>query len=724
MKSDKKNKKNQQGKSPSKRGKSAKTAFLPALRGLILNLFQQKPGEALSLAAIAKALGLRDHKSKKALEEALVAMEIQGAVVVEKGHRFRSAIQSETVVGIVDHVNPNFAYIVVEGRDGDDIRVNTPNLLHALDGDLVEVALWPARRGERPEGEVKRIVKRARTAFAGKIQIAERFAFVVCTHRKIYVDFFIPTEHTNKAKDGDKVVVEMLNWPDKEKNPTGKVVRVLGPAGENNTEMHSIMFEFGLPFQFPPEVEAEAERIPDKVLAKDMKKRLDFRKVTTFTIDPLTAKDFDDALSLQRTEEGLWEVGIHIADVTHYVKPGTLLDKEALERATSVYLVDRTIPMLPEKLSNNLCSLRPHEDRLAFSAVFLLDDEARIKGEWFGRTVIHSDRRFTYEEAQERLETGEGEFAEELAILNRLAKKLKDERFRKGAISFESVEFYFELDPEGKPIGLFPKVRKDAHKLIEEFMLLANRKVATFIYQKRREQPLTMVYRTHDSPDPERLALFANFARRFGYKLNFQPGAIPSAFNKLAAEVENTPTQNIIESQAIRTMAKAKYTTEPLGHFGLAFDHYTHFTSPIRRYPDVLVHRLLQHYLDAGESVDKQQYESMCKHSSEREKRAADAERASIKYKQVEFMQQYVNRVMKGVISGVTEWGIYVELEETRCEGMVRLATLADDFYVYDADAMQIVGRKYKRTYSFGDPVTVMVKGTDLEKRQIDFEMR
>ena len=499
---------------------------------------------------------------------------------------------------------------------------------------------------------------------------------------------------------------------------------MLGKAGEHNAEIHSIIAEFGLPYEFPEAIEAEAESISDKITAREIKKRRDFRDITTFTIDPFDAKDFDDALSIRDLPNGNTEVGIHIADVTHYVPLKTALEEEAVERATSVYLVDRTIPMLPERLSNGLCSLRPNEEKLTFSAVFELDDDGKIQSEWFGRTIIYSDRRFTYEEAQERLENQEGDFYEEIIRLDTLAKKLKKDRFQRGAVNFESVEVKFKLAEDGTPLGIIPKERKDAHKLIEEFMLLANKRVAEFIYQKgTKANPVTFVYRSHDDPDPEKLDTLAGFAKRFGHQLDFERKGISHNLNHLVERVEGKPEQNVLQQLAIRTMAKARYTTNEKGHFGLAFAHYTHFTSPIRRYPDMMVHRLLQHYLDGGKSEDKEEFEKLCLHSSEREKRAADAERASIKYKQVEFMSMVEDKIFDGIVSGVTEWGIYVEITETKCEGMIRMTDLDDDYYEFDEQNYRVVGRRNKRMITLGDGLKVSVKNTDIDRRTIDLTL-
>lgn len=500
-------------------------------------------------------------------------------------------------------------------------------------------------------------------------------------------------------------------------SPVGEVIDVLGQAGENDAEIHSIMAEFGLPFKFEPHMEGLAAAIPQEITTAEIKKRRDFRDIATFTIDPFDAKDFDDALSYKNLDNGRIEVGIHIADVSHYVTPGTEIDKEGYSRATSIYLVDRTIPMLPEQLSNNLCSLRPEEEKLTFSAVFEIDDKGKVHKEWFGRTVIRSDRRFTYEEAQEVIDSGEGDFAKEIIKLNALAKILKQERFEKGAINFETVEVKFKLDENGKPLDVIQKVRKDAHKLIEEFMLMANRSVATFICKKDKSP---FVYRTHDRPDQERLENFALFAGRFGHKININSN-VSHVMNELMKNIEGKPEQNVLESLAIRSMAKAKYTTEREGHFGLAFEHYTHFTSPIRRYPDVMVHRLLQHYLDKGPQLKVEEYEEKCIHSSEMEKRAAEAERASIKYKQVEFMKGKEDIPYDGIVTGITEWGVFVEIVETKCEGMVRLSDM-EGFYEFDEKNYRLIGSGNKNMITLGDQVKVVVKLADIDRRIIDLE--
>jgi ribonuclease R len=634
--------------------------------------------------------------------------------------RSKDTLSAEGITGTVDHVSSRFAYVRI-GERKDDVYIDPRDLGSAVDGDTVKIDVFSTRHGEHAEGRVVEILKRGRIRYAGKIQISRNFAFVVPDYRKMHTDFFVHPENINGAENDDKVLIEVTSWSENDRKPEAKVIEVLGKAGENNAEIHSIMAEFGLPFRFPEHVEKESETIAEGITNEEIKKRRDFRDVTTFTIDPFDAKDFDDALSFRKLDNGNYEIGVHIADVTHYVQLGSELEKEAYERATSVYLVDRTIPMLPERLSNGLCSLRPNEDKLTFAAVFEMDDTGRIHNEWFGRTIIHSDIRFSYEDAQAVLEGESHKLSEELITLNTLAKKLRQERFNKGAVNFETTEVKFQLDDKGIPLAVIPKVRKDAHKLIEEFMLLANKQVATFVYNyhKGRDKN-TFVYRIHDYPDPERVQDFSVFARQFGHKLEVEEQSISRSLNKLMAEIEGKPEQNILEQLAIRTMAKAKYATDTKGHFGLAFDHYSHFTSPIRRYPDMMVHRLLQHYLDDQRPPMKTEYDEKCLHSSEREKRAADAERASIKYKQVEFMTYAENKEYEGLISGVTEWGIYVEIVETRCEGMIRMADMNDDFYEFDEKRYRIVGKRTGKIYTLGDRIAIRVKKTDVDKRLID----
>jgi ribonuclease R len=691
-------------------------------KGMVLELFSKNPDTDFTLRQIYRRLGVVDKKGRELVSDMLAALQRESRILVDED-KYTLNLKVEIITGRVDMANNKYAYIVSEQTE-DDVRVFREHLNYAMDGDTVKVEVLPTYEGGRAEGIVVEIIERRREELVGIIQLSKNFGFVVPDFKKLYFDIFVGERGLNGANNGDKVLVKITEWPDKPgKNPTGEVTRVFGPAGEHEAEIHSIMAEFGLPFEFPETVEEEANEISDKITKEEIAKRRDFRDVTTFTIDPADAKDFDDALSIQKLDNGNWEIGVHIADVTHYVTPKTILEKEAFHRATSVYLVDRTVPMLPERLSNGLCSLRPNEEKLTFSAVFELDDNGKLYSEWFGRTVIYSDRRFAYEEAQERIETGEGDFAEEINILNGIAKKLKDKRFKNGAISFETTEVKFKLDDNGKPLYIYVKERKDAHKLIEEFMLLANKKVAEFVYNlgKGKKHP-TMVYRTHGAPDPDKLSTFSIFARKFGYKVD-PDGNISAELNNLAEETEGKPEQNVLQNLAIRTMAKAKYSTEPEGHFGLAFAHYSHFTSPIRRYPDMMAHRLLQHYLDGGPSTEKDEYEAKCQHSSEMEKRAADAERASIKYKQVEFMKDTIGNQYKGIVSGVTEWGIFVEIEENKCEGMVRLSSLNDDYYELDANNYRIIGRQNKRIISFGDEVLVEVVSANLNDRTIDLEL-
>lgn len=690
----------------------------------VLLLLRQQGGKPWSIRQMIQTLGVRDKKSKNIVSEVTFRLEDEGIIRRNSDGRFVIQQMPSALVGVVDHVNSRFAYITSEGME-EDVYVKTEDLAFAVDGDTVKFELAGRFHGRKhPEGRVIEIVNRKKDEFVGKLQLSKRFAFVIADNRKIHVDIFVYPEHINGASNDDKVIVKVDRWHDRtNKSPVGKVTRVLGKAGENEAEIHSIMAEFDLPFEFPDEVIAESDKIPETIPQREIEERRDFRNITTFTIDPEDAKDFDDALSLQWLDNGNYEIGVHIADVAHYVKEDTLLEKEAYRRATSVYLVDRTVPMLPEKLSNVLCSLRPNEDKLTFSAVFEMDKSGKVIGEWFGRTIIHSVRRFSYEQAQEVIETGAGDYSKELELLNNLAKTLRKKRYQKGAINFETVEVKFKLDEKGKPLGIIPKIRKDAHKLIEEFMLLANKRVAEFVFgQKTNEGSKTFVYRTHDAPNPEKLNNFTLFAKKFGHKIALDEDNLSSSLNKLIDEIEGKPEQNVLTSLAIRSMAKAKYTTTPNGHFGLAFPHYSHFTSPIRRYPDMMAHRLLAVYLKGGKSVEEAKYEPMCMHSSDMEKRAADAERASIKYKQVEFMAMAADKVFDGIVAGVTEWGIYVEIIETKCEGMVRLAELNDDFYEFDEQNYRVIGRNNKRMITLGDEVKVRVTGTDIDRRTIDLE--
>jgi ribonuclease R len=694
------------------------------LYGSLISLLDEMAGKEWSVQQIAKKLQVKKKSMIEDLYKLLDLLVEEGKIGQLSNGSYKiktSKVTAKGVVGIVDHVNPRFAYVATGEEGSKDVYIQSRDLGSALHGDTVKVSLLGKKNGASPEGKVVEIVKRGRNRFVGRMEISKGFGFIVPDFKKIYTDFFVYPENINGANANDKVLFEVTKWAEGDKSAEGKVIEILGKTGENNAEIHSIMAEFDLPFRFPENVLKEAEKIAEEITNEEIKKRRDFREVLTFTIDPEDAKDFDDAISFQKSANGNYEIGVHIADVTHYVRPGNDLDNDAFDRATSVYLVDRTVPMLPERLSNALCSLRPHEDKLTFAAVFEMDSKGKIYSEWFGRTIIHSDQRFSYEQAQEVIESGAGTFAEEIKILNGLHEILRKERFKKGAVNFETTEVKFKLDAQGKPLMVVPKVRKEAHKLIEEFMLLANRAVATYVYKmKKGEEKNTFVYRTHDFPNPEKVADFAVFAKQFGHTLQIDEENVSRSLNKLMDSIEGKPEQNVLQSLAVRAMAKAKYTTEAKPHFGLAFDHYTHFTSPIRRYPDMMVHRLLQYYLDGGKSVSKKEFEEKCVHSSQREKRAADAERASIKYKQVEFMSMAENKPFDGIITGVTDFGIFVEIVETKCEGMARLSDMKDDFYEFDEKNYRAIGRRRKKIYRLGDKVVVRIKKTDVDRRLID----
>ena len=710
----------------------------------ILEFFQLNEETAWSLNQVHKAFAIHDRKTKDLFGDLIIELQKDKKLIrMSEGHYMIDA-STEFLEGRMDHVNVRFGFVVVEGREG-DILINARDMNGAIDGDTVKVLISTKKRKptEKTEGEVIEIVKRGRSEIVGTIEIMPNYAFVVASSKKIYGDIFVSKNDLKNAQHGDKVIVKITKYAEEERKMEGIVAEVLGKSGENNTEMHAILAEFGLPISFPINIEKEADNIPTKISSSEIKKRRDFRKTTTFTIDPADAKDFDDALSFEFLENGNYEIGVHIADVTHYVTPESALEQEAFLRATSVYLVDRVVPMLPEKLSNGLCSLRPNEDKLTFSAVFEVTPQAKVVKEWFGRTVIHSDKRFSYEEAQEELlvigdsllvtdNQNDGDnideslttnnYSKELNTLNQLAHKLRGERFAKGAVNFETVEVKFQLDENGKPLGVYQKVRVDSHKLIEEFMLLANKKVAEYVVNLRKSEPRnTMVYRTHDAPDPEKLKNFSTFAKRFGYNVDTEVARISTSFNALMHDVEGKPEQNILENLAVRTMSKAKYSTDPIGHFGLAFPFYSHFTSPIRRYPDMMAHRMLQHYLDGGSPLERGPWELRCKHSSEREKMAAEAERASIKYKQVEYMSTMdEDKVWDGIISGVAEFGIFIEITETASEGMIRMVDLKDDFYEYDRENYRIVGQRNGKVYTFGDKLQVKVKECNLARRSMD----
>ena len=652
--------------------------------------------------------------------------------------KYKAIANRNYFTGIIDINSRGNAYVIVEELE-EDIFIPNNKFNKALHKDEVEIYCYPRRKGKRPEGEVTKIIKRAKTAFVGIIQIKKNFAFVTTRDPRMYTDIFIPKANIGKVEEGDKVLVEILEWLPNSDSPTGKVVDVLGKPGEHNTEMHAILAEYGLPYSFPEEVELFASKLDTSITEEEIKKRRDMRPVTTFTIDPKDAKDFDDALSFKKLDNGNFEIGIHIADVSHYLQPDTVLDEEAYERATSIYLVDRVVPMLPEILSNGVCSLRPHEEKYTFSAVFELDTNGKVYNQWFGRTVTYSDRRFAYEEAQEIIQSGEGmvskdvslsgepyqvenEITEAILVMDKIAKKMRANRMKAGAISFDKVEVKFLLDQENDPMGVYFKEAKDANKLIEEFMLLANRKVAEFI-GKQNPEPV-FVYRIHDEPNEEKLMLLQGIISRFGYGLNMKnKTTISNSINTLLDEVQGKKEQNLVDTLTIRSMSKAVYSIENIGHYGLAFDYYTHFTSPIRRYPDVMVHRLLQHYLDGGKSPKKEIFEEKCRHASDMENLAANAERDSIKYMQIRYMEDHKDQDFLGVISGVTEWGIYVEIVENKCEGMIRIKEIKGDYFIFDERQYALVGERTKTTYQLGDEVIVKVKNTDLAKRHLDFDL-
>ena len=706
--------------------KAGKRMKKKELANMLLAFFHEKEGEVLPLKYIFDQLRLTTHPLKMLCMDILEELKQDDYINEIDNHKYRLNTHGVEMVGTFQRThNGKNTFTPEEG--GEPILIAERNSAHAMSGDKVRVAFHAKRRGHEPQGEVIEIIERAENTFVGTLEVGKGYAFLLTESRTLANDIFIPTNLLKRGKSGDKAVVRIIEWPERSKNPIGEVIDILGRSGENDAEMHAILAEFGLPYSYPANVERAAERISEEITAEEVAKREDFRQVTTFTIDPKDAKDFDDALSIQKLPNGRWEVGVHIADVSHYVPEGSLIDKEALKRATSIYLVDRTIPMLPERLCNYICSLRPDEDKLAYSVIFEMNDKAEVLQSRIVHTIIRSNRRFAYEEAQQVIETGEGDYKEEILQLNKLAQILRENRFKAGAINFDRYEVKFEIDEKGKPIGVYFKVAKEANKLIEEFMLLANRTVAEKIGRvPKGKKAKVLPYRIHDLPDPEKLENLSSFIARFGYKLRTvgTKKDVSTSINRLLDEVQGRKEENLIETVSIRAMQKAKYSTHNIGHYGLAFDYYTHFTSPIRRYPDLMVHRLLTKYIDEdGRSASQQKYEELCEHSSSMEQIASNAERASIKYKQVEFMSERIGKTYQGVVSGVTEWGLYVEINENKCEGMIPMRDLDDDYYEFDEKNYCLRGRRKHNTYSLGDELTIRVARANLEKKQLDFEL-
>jgi len=723
----------------SKRNKKAKNHRKNEITKGIFTVLEKEPNKSFNYKQIAAKINITDAQDRNTLIKRLTQLKEKKRIQEVDRGQFKVLENTKTYhEGTVDLTGKGHAYIVVDGMD-DDVFIPSNKLNKAFHKDKVEVFIYPRKKSKKLEGEVVRVLERYKTTFVGIVDMQKTFAFVRPTDFRMYTDIFVSKDKLADAKDGEKVLVEITDWPDDVDSPFGRISQVLGVPGEHDTEIHSILAEYGLPYSFPEDVQKFADGLDTSIKEEEIRKRKDLRNVLTFTIDPKDAKDFDDALSFQKLENGNYEIGIHIADVSHYLQKDTILDDEAYERATSVYLVDRVVPMLPEVLSNNACSLRPNEEKYTFSAIFELDENATIRNQWFGRTVIDSNERFAYEEAQHIIETGSGEIPEEISIretaykvsdvvveatlkMDELAKIMRDKRMDQGALSFDKVEVRFNLDDNNEPVGVYFKESKDANKLIEEFMLLANRKVAEFIGKQKPKK--TFVYRIHDDPDPDKLMALNGIVSRFGHKLDFKDKkTISSSLNKLLEDVKGKREQNMVDTLTIRSMSKAIYTIDNIGHYGLAFDYYTHFTSPIRRYPDVMVHRLLQHYLDGGKSANAEEFEKKCKHSSDMEYLASSAERDSIKYMQIKFMQDHKDEEFRGVISGVTEWGIYVEIISNKCEGMIRIRDIKGDYFIFDEREYAIIGERTKKKYTLGDEVTVMVKNTDLIKRHLDFAL-
>jgi len=711
---------------------SKKEKIKKQLREKVIQAFESVPRQTFNYKQVAKALGDAGKEHKKYMSGLLYSLAKEGVLIEAYKGKFKLSpayLEKQKQIGpiiegIVDMKQTGKAYVITDDLL-EDVRISSNNTGYALHGDVVKVRLFPRRKNQKTEGEIIKVVKRSKNIFVGVIQRTGKYAFLLPDSKSMPVDIFIAPENLNGAKEGEKVIAEILEWSPPSKNPFGKVIEVLGEPGNNEVEMHAILAEYNLPSRFDPAVEKEAEKVSETISKDDISGRRDFRKITTFTIDPADAKDFDDALSIQKLKDSTWEVGVHIADVTHYVEPKSLLEQVARERATSIYLVDRTIPMLPEKLSNMVCSLRPNEDKLCYSVVFTINDQARILKKWIGKTIINSDHRFNYDEVQEIIESGTGLFHKEIGLLNEMAVRIRERRMRAGAIDFERQEVKFKLDNDGKPLEVYFKDQKEAHKLIEEFMLLANKTVAERIGKIREGQKQkTFVYRVHDIPNPEKLNTLANFVEKLGYKIKTDTrNNIAKSFNRLLHDTRGKGEENMIETLTIRTMAKAEYSTVNIGHYGLAFDHYTHFTSPIRRYPDMMVHRLLAAYEFGAGSADQGIYEEHCQHASQMERLAQEAERESVKYKQVEFMSDKIGEEFDGLISGVSKWGIYVEIKENRCEGMVRLRDMEDDYYFLDEDNFRVIGYNTQKEYKLGSPVRIRIKRADFLKKELDFEI-